>query len=128
MTKELQRKTQYDHLEDASEHTFWLQDVEHWRADHRRLIELLAKSQMAVLEQDAALEGHVAEIHAHEMHRLRHEVSMNDDAETPEMAEKHKELEAGHARARAAYQRMAEHHERIGRLIEELQRGLNKAM
>jgi hypothetical protein len=125
------RKVGHAQPERMREHAVWLEDVDRWRADHRRLIEMVATAQSAVLEQDAALEGHVREIYEHEMLRLKKE-SRNPEATAPNedsnLLETRKHLEINHARARAVHERLAKHHERIKELIEELLAGVGQPM
>ena len=44
-----------DHVEGEAEHVFWLDDAEKWRADHRRLLDMLMQVQAVVLYDHAVV-------------------------------------------------------------------------
>lgn len=116
-----------DHLEDEAEHAIWLEEAVQWRDEHRRILAMLAKTQAAILEQDAALDSHLRQIHRHEMLRLRHELTA-DPKQADELAATHRTLEEAHAQARQAHKRMADHHDNLRKLVEELTAETERAM
>ena len=121
-----------DHIESEAEHVFWLDDAERWRADHRRLLRVLMEVQSAVLEQDAALDAHVRDIHLHDTARLRHQYldarGGTDLVSQTALDQMHRELEIKHARAREAHKRMSAHHDELSRLIESLMEDVREPM
>ncbi len=48
------------------DHGTWLEDYGRWRSEHRAALAMLTKVQAAILEREAAIEGQVAEVQAHE--------------------------------------------------------------
>ena len=116
MTMDRDSVVRNDHVEGEAEHVFWLDDAEQWRADHRRMLKLLMEAQAAILEQDAALDTHIRDIHLHDTARLRHmfiDARGGTDLVTQTaLDEMHRELEIKHAQSRVAHERLSEHHER----------------
>jgi len=51
-----------------SDHGEWLEDCVRWRSQHRTTLATLAKAEAAILEQEAGLVRHAAELQSHEMH------------------------------------------------------------
>jgi len=97
------------------------------------MLALLAKVESAILEQDAALDAHLQEIHRREMLRLRHELLAHtaaaaDPKQAEELSATHRKLEAGHAQAREAHQRMTDHHDNLQKLVQELVDETERAM
>ena len=132
MTNERDPVVEGDHIEGEAEHVFWLDDAEQWRADHRRLLKLLMEVQSAILEQDAALDSHIRDIHLHDTARLRHQFldarGGTDLVSQTALDEMHRELEIKHAKSRAAHERMSAHHERLIGLIEGLLQATREPM
>jgi len=115
-----------DHSEAKFEHRLWLEDIKHWRTEHREAAAMLAAAQAAFHKLEAAIDGHAEAIRAHERHLERHEGAIHEHewdssvCEDPKLAAEHQDLEAVHAEARHAHDRLAELHECVMAEIREL--------
>ncbi|MBN1851241.1 MAG: hypothetical protein JW829_00895 [Pirellulales bacterium] len=123
-----------EHHEADGEHLMWLEEIGHWRTEHRRAASMLAQVQAALLEQDAALEAHAETVRAHEMRMQRHEREIADyergsiQVDHDKLAELHQELQTVHDQAREAHQRIKAHHGMVTAEIRRLSEKLNAPM
>ncbi|MDT8309829.1 MAG: hypothetical protein RQ732_00140 [Methylophaga sp.] len=73
---ELQRWQQENHA-CCSDHTYWLQEVEHWTKQNQRLVGLIYKLEHALPEYSARLDQHVARINTHDAEIKRYECGLD---------------------------------------------------
>ena len=57
------------------DHVAWLDDCGRWRSEHRQTLAALAKVQASIMEQEAALESHAANVQTHEMHLQKYSLT-----------------------------------------------------
>ncbi len=108
------------------EHAAWLKDCGHWRSEHRRALAMLAKVQAAILQHEAELESHGAQIHSHELH-LQDYVAFEDGIEygpgSPDFAQlanAHEVFTRQHEQARELHKRIEECHVNVLAEVEKL--------
>lgn len=106
------------------EHIDWLEDYSRWRSDHRQALAMLAKVAASVLEQEAALESHMAHVRLHEMHLQKYKLAEYVDG-TPDyeqLEEEHSDWKQKHDLARQVHKRISKHHVNIADDVEKLLR------
>jgi hypothetical protein len=94
------------------EHMAWLDDCGRWRAEHRQTLAMLAKVQATIMEQEAGLETHAAQISAHDMHLQKYSLTAYEPG-APDyefLDEEHARYADRHERAREAHERLKKHH------------------
>lgn len=123
-----------EHQDAECEHVMWLEDIGQWRSEHRRAAAMLAQTQAALLEQDAALESHAEIVRSHESYLQRHEwtiaAGVRADSEPPQdvLTTSHQTLQGEHDQAREAHQRIKEHHDMFMTEIRQLSERLSAPM
>lgn len=119
-----------DHRQARSDHAAWLDEIVHWRIEHRKALAMLSRVEGRLYDHEVTLEEHMMVIQSHdrriqEQERALAEAVRSGDPELPEdLVAQHQTSEAEHARARELHEGFKQSHRH---LMAELQR-LLKAM
>jgi hypothetical protein len=107
------------HREEKSEHLGWLEEIDRWRADDRRVLAMLEQLKSSLHRQEASLEEHAAAIRRHQDQLQRHERSIDDHEQAGEsrehgqLAEAHERLATCHEEERALHRRFRDNHRQV---------------
>jgi hypothetical protein len=108
----------------------WLNDCGRWRSEHRRTLATLARVEASIMEQEAALESHVALIRSHDMHLQQYGLTESRPGE-PEYEVLDREdvkFHQKHPSVREAHERLKKHHISILSEVEQLLKMCESAM
>ena len=118
-----------EHGRAQRKHAAWLEEIQQWKADHKRALSTLADVITFVEEHDALLDHHAEAIGEHEKRLQEHEAAIaasRGGEDEPEVAAEHRQLEELHHQVLEQHNRFKGRHPALIRQIAQLAVELHK--